>query len=68
MAINYSWYSIGYFRTITFSMLGVLYYWYNAWRDYLLYIAIIPMAATLVVSLFFLVEGPSYLYRKHRIE
>lgn len=46
-------------------MLGIFYYYYNAWRDYLLYIAIIPMAVTLVLTMIFLVEGPSYLYRKH---
>lgn len=55
-------------RCITFSLLGVLYYYYNYWRDFLLYISLLPMIATLIFSGLFLVEGPGYLYRKKEID
>lgn len=49
-------------------MLGVLYYWYNHWFDYLVYISLIPMGITLIFSIFFLAEGPNYLYNKKDID
>lgn len=55
VALNYAWYSQVYRRCLTFSLLGVLYYEYNYWFDYLLYISIIPMSITFVVSTLFLV-------------
>jgi hypothetical protein len=61
VAINYSW-------CITYSLIGVLYYYYNYWYDYLLYVSIIPMVTVFIWSFFYLVEGPNYLYRKHKIE
>ncbi len=55
-------------RCLSFSMLGLLYYVYNYWYDYLLYICIIPMVITFFLTLFLLVEGPYFLYRNNRIE
>jgi hypothetical protein len=42
-------------RCITFSLLGILYYYYNYWRDFLLYISLVPMLITLALSWSFLV-------------
>jgi hypothetical protein len=56
------------FRCITFVMIGVLYYVYNDWFGFLLYVSFIPMALTTIVSVFFIVEGPNYLYRKRMID
>ena len=46
----------------------MLYYWYNYWRDYLIYIELIPMGATLLLSIFLMAEGPNYLYGKKKID
>ena len=53
-------------RAITYSLLGVLYYTWNYWLDFLIYISIIPMIAIWLFSLAFLVEGPNFLFRKGR--
>ena len=50
-------------RALTYSLIGVLYYVWNYWFDYLLFVSIIPMIITWIISYFFLVEGPNYLYR-----
>ncbi len=48
--------------------MGVLYYWYNHWFDYLVYISLCPMGITLVLCIIFMVEGPNYLYNKKQID
>ena len=50
-------------RALTYSLIGILYYVWNYWFNYLLYVSIIPMIITWVISYFYLVEGPNYLYR-----
>jgi hypothetical protein len=55
VALNYAWYQGSNRRCITFSLLGVLYYYYNYWRDFLLYISLVPMLITLALSWSFLV-------------
>ena len=46
----------------------MLFYVYNYWFDYILYISVIPMIGTWIFSWFFLVEGPNYLYRMEQID
>ena len=48
------------------AMIGVLYFYYNQWSDYLLYFNLIPMVITFIVSFFFLIEGPNFLYVQRR--
>ena len=54
-------------RCLTFCLLGVLYYWCNYWRTFLLYFCLIPLLLVFVVTLLFLVEGPNFLYAQNRI-
>lgn len=43
-------------------LIGVLYYVYNHWDSFLILFVLIPTIGVFLVSLFFLVEGPNYLY------
>ena len=42
-------------------MIGVLYYWYNEWFNYLILFLMIPMIGLLIFGSFFLIESPFYL-------
>ena len=42
-------------------MIGVLYYWYNEWFNYLILFLMIPMVGLLIFGSFFLIESPFYL-------
>ena len=43
-------------------LIGVLYYIYNHWANFLILFVLIPTIGVFIISLFFLVEGPNYLY------
>ena len=42
-------------RCTTFALIGVLYYVYNDWFGFLLYVSLIPMALTTLLSMFLIV-------------
>lgn len=54
------------FRAITMILIGVLYYVYNHWANFLILFVLIPTIGVFIISLFFLVEGPNYLYGAER--
>jgi hypothetical protein len=53
-------------RSATSVLLGLLFYYYNIWYNYVVWIVLLPMIAIMIVSYFYLVEGPNFLYGKKR--
>jgi hypothetical protein len=49
-------------------MLGVLYYVYNWWYNYLIIFVLIPAIIVFFVIMLFLVESPYFLYHTKRWE
>jgi hypothetical protein len=47
-------------------LIGILYYFYNLWYNFLIIIVLIPMIGVFMISLCFLVEGPNFLYGEKR--
>lgn len=44
----------------------MLYYYYNEWYNYLVLFILIPMVGVFLISTFYLVEGPNFLYGAKR--
>jgi MFS family permease len=47
-------------------LIGVLYFWYNQWSNYLIIFLLIPQVGLLLFGLFFLVESPYYHLNKKK--
>lgn len=53
-------------RSITTVLIGVLYYTYNQWYNFLVNVLIIPMIGVTIIGSFYIVEGPNFLYAQKR--
>jgi hypothetical protein len=47
-------------------MIGILFYVYNKWYNFLTLFVLIPMIGVFLISTFYLVEGPNFLYGAKR--
>ena len=45
-------------------MIGLLYYWYNEWFNYLILFLVIPIVGLLIFRSFFLIESPLFKRKK----
>ena len=53
---------------MTSIIIGVLYYYYNLWYNFLLYVSLIPIVVVFIFSLFFLVESPYYYLQNKKYQ
>jgi hypothetical protein len=54
------------FRSAASVLIGVLFYYYNQWYNYLILFVLIPMIGVLLICMFFIVEGPNFLFGQKR--
>lgn len=54
------------FRALSVILIGTLYYIYNEWYNFLILFVLIPMIGVFLISTFYLIEGPNYLYGMKR--
>lgn len=47
-------------------LISGFYFWFNYWRNYLLFIELVPNIILLVLAFFYFVESPYFLIEKHK--